>query len=375
MKCAWYFISDKAIAVRKNSCCNSCVRKAWCKSDIFHVFYIREHQVTGHCKWIANCFTELLMEQEVYLCLLCWGTATASFTIPIGRKAVTEQGSANRAALALEIPNLKLLLCSLHFLFWRGSSGSTSKELRSLQSPPACWVSFLASRAWSALLVLTAGGFSPALFLWWAPCPESFYSSPWLSLPLFSDFGIPQCLYCAAHLPWPWWCARMHRQAVCGFSALSSVSQTPFFSPFPVFLSLHCSLQCLSDHFIRVAPVIVRFKTCEDLFTLFLPSWAFQQTQWRNWHHHSLDFLCHLSPEKQQQQHVQGWGQLQLSGLWGVLSPHPGCCFGSSLQPMMDFKLLWPGLEPLPYLTQAEWVTDETWLLNVSSLGQGLSSL
>lgn len=162
--------------------------------------------------------------------------------------------------------------------------------------------------------------------------------------------------------------------ALCGFSARSSLSQNPFFVPFPVFLSLHCSLQCLSDHFIGVASVIARFKTCEDLFTLFLPSGAFLQTQQRNWHHHSLHFLCHLSPEKQQQ-HVQSWGQRQLSGLWGALT-HPGCCcFGSSLQPTIDFKLLWPGSELLPYLTKVEWVTDETWLLNVSSLGQGLLSL
>lgn len=63
------------------------------------------------------CFTELLMEQKVYLCLLCWGTATTSFTIPIREKAVTAQGSADREVLALEIPNLRLLLCSLHFLF------------------------------------------------------------------------------------------------------------------------------------------------------------------------------------------------------------------------------------------------------------------
>lgn len=113
------------------------------------------------------------------------------------------------------------------------------------------------------------GWLFPALFLWWAPCPESFYSSPWLSLPLFSDFGIPQCLFCAAHLPWPWlwWRAQTHHQALCGFSALSSLSQNPFFPPFPVFLSLCCSLQCLSYHFIRVASVIARFKTCEGLFT------------------------------------------------------------------------------------------------------------
>lgn len=63
------------------------------------------------------CFTELLMEQKVYLCLLCWGTATASFTIAVVRNAGTAQGSADTAVLALEIPNLKLLLCSLHFLF------------------------------------------------------------------------------------------------------------------------------------------------------------------------------------------------------------------------------------------------------------------
>lgn len=52
------------------------------------------------------------------------------------------------------------------------------------------------------------------------------------------------------------------------FCSQQSVSK-PLFSPLPVFLSLRCSPQCLSDHFIGVAPVIARFKTCKDFFTLF----------------------------------------------------------------------------------------------------------
>lgn len=50
------------------------------------------------------------------------------------------------------------------------------------------------------------------------------------------------------------------------FCSQQSVSK-PLFSPFPVFLSLCCSLQCLSYHFTRVASVIARFRTCEGLFT------------------------------------------------------------------------------------------------------------
>lgn len=112
-----------------------------------------------NCK--ALDFSELLTEQKVYLCLLCWGTATTSLTIPIEREAATAQGSANKTALASENANVRLLLCFLRFLYWRGSSGSTDEELESLQSHPSSLVSFLASRTWDVLLDLTAGGFFP----------------------------------------------------------------------------------------------------------------------------------------------------------------------------------------------------------------------
>lgn len=111
-----------------------------------------------NCK--ALDFSELLTEQKVYLCLLCWGTATTSLTIPTERETATAQGSANKTALASENTNFRLLLCFLHFLFWRGPSGSTDEELESLQSCPSISVSFLASRTWNVLLDLTTGGFS-----------------------------------------------------------------------------------------------------------------------------------------------------------------------------------------------------------------------
>lgn len=91
-----------------------------------------------NCK--ALYFSELLTEQKVYLCLLCWGTATTFFTVPIKRESVTAQGSANKPVLASENPNLKLLLRFLHFLFWNISSGSANEALRSLQSPPSSLV-------------------------------------------------------------------------------------------------------------------------------------------------------------------------------------------------------------------------------------------
>lgn len=78
------------------------------------------------------------------------------------------------------------------------------------------------------------GWLFPVLFVPWALCPELFYSSPWLSLPPFSDFKISQCLYCAAHLPWLWlwWCAQIHLQAqCCGFSLLPAVCLKAPFSP------------------------------------------------------------------------------------------------------------------------------------------------
>lgn len=381
MNCAWYFIADKAIAVWKNTAVATAVLGNLGAKVTFSMSC-----TFMNVKWQAT-VSEL---QNVVFHWASDGAKHLSVPALLGhshcilhnspwkKSCVTAQGSADRAVLALEIPNLKLLLCSLHFLFWRGSSGSTGEELQSLQSPPARRVSFWASLTWSALLVLTVGGSSlhcscdglPAqnrfTHLHDCHCPFSLIlgsHNVFTVLLIFPGPGsgvVPECI--------------TRPGSVWLFCSQQSVSKPLFFPSFPVFLSLLCSLQCLSDHFTRVASVISHFKTCEDLFTPFLPSGIFQQTQQRNWHHHSLDFLCHLSPEKQQQQHVWGWGQQQLSGLWGALT-HPGCCFGNNLQPTMDFKFLWPCSELLPYLTKVEWVTDETWLLNVSSLGQGLSSL
>lgn len=110
------------------------------------------------CK--ALYFSEFLTEKKVYLCLLCWGTATTFFTIPVEREAATARGSANKTALASENLNLKLLP---HFLHWSYSGesqvSSTNKEFGSLQSPPALWFSFLVPRTRRALQDLSLGGF------------------------------------------------------------------------------------------------------------------------------------------------------------------------------------------------------------------------
>lgn len=302
------------------------------------------------------CFTELLMEQKVYPCLLCWGTATASFTAPVGRKAVTAQGSADRAVFALEIPDLKFLLCSLHFLFWGGSSGSTGEELRSLQSPPSSPDFVLSISGVECPAGPHCGWLFPALFLWWAPCPESFYSSPRLPLPPFSDFRIPQCLYCAAHLPWPWlwWCARMHHQArLCVAFLLAAVClKTPFFPPFPVFsvtpLLSAVPLRPLHQSGIGYCPVSRLVRICslsscrQELFS----------RQRRGTDTTILWTSCVISAQKSSSSSMcKVEGNCSSGGIWGALTL-PGCCFGSSLQPTMDFKLLWPGSELLPYLTK-----------------------
>lgn len=89
------------------------------------------------------------------MCLLCWGTATTSFTIPVRRKAVTTQGSAE---LALEILNLKLLLFSLHFYSEEAQVAAQVRSSGLCSHPPARWVLFLASPGhgvpcWSSLRV------------------------------------------------------------------------------------------------------------------------------------------------------------------------------------------------------------------------------
>lgn len=321
MNCAWYFIADKAIAVWKNTAVatavlgNLGVKVTFSMSCTFM-----------SVKWQAT-VSEL---QNVVFHWASDGAKHLSVPALLGhshcilhnspwKKSCDSTRLSRQSTVGLRNPKpqtspLQPALLVLKRLKWQHKRGAPVPAVT-----PSSLGFVLSISDMECPAGPHRGWLFPALFLWWAPCPESFYSSPWLSLPLFSDFRIPQCLYCAAHLPWPWlWCcAQMHHQAwLCVAFLLPAVClKTPFFSPFPVFLSLLCSLQCLSDHFTRVASVISHFKTCEDLFTPFLPSEIFQQTQQRNWHHHSLDFLCHLSPEKQQ--HVQGWGQQQLSGeLW-----------------------------------------------------------
>lgn len=101
-------------------------------------------------------------------------------------------------------------------------------------TPPARWVSFLASRVWSALLVLTAGGFSlhcshsglPAqnrfTHLHDCHCPLSVILGSHnvftvlLIFPGPGSGGVPECIT---------------SPALCGVSAPSSLSQSPFFPP------------------------------------------------------------------------------------------------------------------------------------------------
>lgn len=265
-------------------------------------------------------FSELLTEQKLYLCLL----------IHHVRHNSCQKGSSDSTRLSKQnsiglrkpkprtFPSLPALPI-LQILKWQHKHGAQVFAVT-----PAVLFSFLVPQTRKALLDLSVSVFFPALFLWWALCPESFYSSPWLSLLPFSDFRIPQCLYCAAHLLCLWWCAQICLQAwLCFFSAHSSLSQNPFFPP----SSCVSVTSLLSAVPLRPlywwAPVIARFKPCKDLFMLFLPSGAFQQIQSRNWHHNSLDFLLHLTPEKKRQQYVQAWGEPKLPGLCRGLSRTP----------------------------------------------------
>lgn len=202
-----------------------------------------------NCK--ALDFSELLTEQKVYLCLLCCGTATKSFTIPIEREAAVAQGSVNKTVLASEKANLRLLLCFLHFLFWRDSSGSTNEELESLQSHPSSLVSFLASRTWNILLDLSAGGcslcclcrglYAQSCFthLHDCHCPLSLILrshnvfTVLLIFPGSGSGGVPRFI---------------SRPSAVGFLCSQQSVSKPLFPPLPVFLSLCCSLRCCSDH-------------------------------------------------------------------------------------------------------------------------------
>lgn len=215
------------------------------------------------------------------------------------------------------------------------------------------------------------GWLFPALFLWWAPCPESFYSSPRLSLPLFSDFRIPQCLYCAAHLPWLWWCVWMHHQALCGFSAHSSLSQNPFFPPFLYFC--HSTALCSASHttsleWHQLLPVSRLGRVCshsscrQELFSRYR----------RGIDTTILWTSCVISAQKSSssmckvEDHCSSLGSAEL---W----PTQAAALGAVCSPqwiLSSSDQAWSC-----YLTQVEWVTDETRLLNVSSLGEGLSSL
>lgn len=148
--------------------------------------------------------------------------------------------------------------------------------------------------------------------------------------------------------------------ALCGFSAHSSLSQNPFFPPFLCFChsaALRSASQTTSLEWHRLLPVsrLVRISShsscCQELFSR---------------HSRGIDTTilwtsCVISSQKSSSSSMYkvedncsslGSGELRLT--------HPGCCFGSSLQPTMDFKLLWPGSELFPYLTEVKWVTDET---------------
>lgn len=120
--------------------------------------------------------------------------------------------------------------------------------------PPALWVLFLASRTWSALSDLSAGGLLPGTVLAVGSLPRVVLlismtvTAPFLR---FEDLTMSS-LCSSSSLRWLWWSAQMRLQAwLCGvFSARSSQSQNPFFLALPVFLTLRCSLRCLLDHFI-----------------------------------------------------------------------------------------------------------------------------
>lgn len=158
--------------------------------------------------------------------------------------------------------------------------------------------------------------------------------------------------------------------ALCGFSARSSLSQNPFFPPFLSFC--HSTALCsasqttsLEWHRLLLVSRLVRIcslSSCrQELFSR---------------HSRGIDTAilwtsCVISAQKSSSSSMckveDNHSALGSGELWPTQA--------AALQPTMDFKLLWPGSELLPYLTKVEWVTDETWLLNVSSLGQGLSSL
>lgn len=324
------------------------------------------------------CFTELLMEQKVYLCLLCWGTATTSFTIPIRGKAVTAQGSADREVLALEIPNLRLLLCSLHFLFWRGSSGSTEQGSSSgpCSEPPTRWVSFSASRAWSALLVLTTGGFSLHCSRGGLPAQNRFTHLHDCHCPLSLILGSHNVFTVLLIFPGPGGLPEcITSPALCGISARSSLSQSPFFPPFLCFChsSALCSAsQTTSLEWHRLLPISRLGRICsrsscpQELFsrhsrgidTTILWSSCVISAQKSS----SSSSMCKVEDNCSSLGSGQPW-PTQAAALGAVCSPG----ILSSYDQARSCYLT------QPYLTKVEWVTDETWLLNVSSLGQGLS--
>lgn len=301
-----------------------------------------------NCK--ALDFSELLTEQKVYLCLLCWGTATTSLTIPIEREAATAQGSANKTALASENANVRLLLCFLRFLYWKGSSGSTDEELESLQSHPSSLVSFLASRTWDVLLDLTAGGFFPV-----HSCSGLYAQSCFTHL---HDCQCPLSLILRSHnvftvlLIFPGWegatalvrCQNSSPGPVLWFfSAHSSLSQNLFFPPSCVSVTLLLSAVLLRPlhQWHRLLPVSRLGKICSHASCrqeLFSKNSKGIDTE-------ILWTSCFISPQKRGSN-----GMCKLEENWGSLGSgelhliHPGCCFRSSLQPMIDSKLLWPGL-------------------------------
>lgn len=120
--------------------------------------------------------------------------------------------------------------------------------------------------------------------------------------------------------------------------------KTLFFLPLPVFLSLRYSLRCLLDHFIgghRLLPVSSLAKICscsschQELFSKY--SKGIDTT--------ILWTFCFISPQKRSGNSMCKLEENQSClGSAEVCLTHPGCYFRSILQPVVDFRLLWPGL-------------------------------
>lgn len=128
--------------------------------------------------------------------------------------------------------------------------------------------------------------------------------------------------------------------ALCGFSAHSSLSQNPLFPPFLCFChsaALCSASQTTSLEWHRLLPDSRLVRIC---------SHSSCRQELFSWHSRGTDTTilwtsCVISAQKSSSSSIcKVEDNCSSLGSQELCLTHPGCCFGSSLQPTMDFQLL-----------------------------------